>query len=112
MIEPHSRLCLTFFTNDHICSAPTGAIFSETTFFTNCQARPIPHTSSYMSGHHLATVRRAGRKRGAIFESSEALQWRTQPWSCMDAAPGCRLHRRSSVNILTAWPYIGHSIVG
>ena len=22
----------------------------------------------------------------------------------MDAAPGCRLHRRSSINILTAWP--------
>ena len=32
-----------------------------------------PHTSSHMSGHHLATVRRAGRKRGARFESSEAL---------------------------------------
>ena len=31
------------------------------------------HTSSHMSGHHLATVRRAGRKRGARFESSEAL---------------------------------------
>ena len=30
-------------------------------------------TSSHMSGHHLATVRRAGRKRGARFESSEAL---------------------------------------
>ena len=26
-----------------------------------------------MSGHHLATVRRAGRKRGARFESTEAL---------------------------------------
>jgi len=26
-----------------------------------------------MSGHHLTTVRRAGRKRGARFESSEAL---------------------------------------
>ena len=26
-----------------------------------------------MSGHHLATLRRAGRKRGARFESSEAL---------------------------------------
>jgi hypothetical protein len=31
------------------------------------------HTSSHMSGHHLATGRRAGRKRGARFESSEAL---------------------------------------
>jgi hypothetical protein len=29
--------------------------------------------SSHMSGHHPATVRRAGRKRGARFESSEAL---------------------------------------
>ena len=64
--------------------------------------------SSHMSGHHLATVRRAGRKRGA---NSRALrlwqscrQWRAQPWSCMDAAPGCRLQRRSSANILTAWP--------
>ena len=26
-----------------------------------------------MSGHHLVTVRRAGRKRGARFESTEAL---------------------------------------
>ena len=32
-----------------------------------------PHTSSHMFGHHLATVRRAGRKRGARFESTEAL---------------------------------------
>ena len=32
-------------------------------------------------------------------------QWRAQPWSCMDAAPGCRLQRRPSANILlTAWP--------
>ena len=67
--------------------------------------------SSHMFGHHLATVRLAGRKRHrhARFESSvEALaeQWRAQPWSsCMGAAPGCRLQRRSSVNILTAWPW-------
>ena len=70
-------ICFNFLAkkNDHICRAPTGAVFSEPAFFTNlrCQARPIPHTSSHMSGHHLATVRRAGRKRGAIFESSEAL---------------------------------------
>ena len=26
------------------------------------------------------------------------------PWSCIDAAPGCRALRRSSINILTAWP--------
>eukprot|EP00964_Phaeocystis_antarctica_P104470 scaffold69582_cov58-Phaeocystis_antarctica.AAC.2 len=63
-----------------------------------------------MSGHHPATVRRAGRKRGAKFESSEALAeqpavaWRAVPWSCIDAAPECRALRRSSVNILTAWP--------
>ena len=32
-------------------------------------------------------------------------QWRAQPWSCMGAAPGCRLQRRSSVyNTLTEWP--------
>ena len=79
-------------------------------FFRTLPSRA--HTSSHMSGHHLATGRRApGRKRGARFESSEALahwqscrQWRAQPWSCMDAAPGCRLQRRSSANILTAWP--------
>jgi len=29
---------------------------------------------------------------------------RSRPWSCIDAAPGCRLQRRSSANILTAWP--------
>jgi hypothetical protein len=68
-----------------------------------------PHTSSHMSGHHQATVRLAGRKRHARFESRLRLwqscrQWRAQPWSCMDAAPGCRLQRRPSANILTAWP--------
>eukprot|EP00964_Phaeocystis_antarctica_P101012 scaffold66546_cov51-Phaeocystis_antarctica.AAC.1 len=36
------------------------------------------------------------------FQSSQ--QWRAVPWSCIDAAPGCRALRRSSVNILTAWP--------
>ena len=40
-------------------------------FFTN--APSSPHTSSHMSGHHPATVRLAGRKRHARFESSEAL---------------------------------------
>ena len=50
-----------------------GGVFSEPThlFFRNLPGSP--HTSSHMSGHHLATVRRAGRKRGARFESSEAL---------------------------------------
>eukprot|EP00964_Phaeocystis_antarctica_P106026 scaffold70983_cov51-Phaeocystis_antarctica.AAC.2 len=69
-----------------------------------------PHTSSYMSGHHPATVRRAGRKRGTRFESralrlwQSSRQWSAVPWSCIDAAPGCRALRRSSVNMLTAWP--------
>ena len=49
-----------------------GSVFSEHAIrFTNVPGSP--HTSSHMSGHHLATVRRAGRKRGARFESSEAL---------------------------------------
>ena len=37
-----------------------------------------------------------------LWQSSR--QWRAVPWSCIDAAPGCRLQRRSSANILTAWP--------
>ena len=51
-----------------------GSVFSEhinILFLRTCPQ--LPHTSSHMSGHHLATVRRAGRKRGARFESSEAL---------------------------------------
>ena len=49
-----------------------GGCFLRThSFFKNVPG--LPHTSSYMSGHHLATVRRAGRKRGARFESNEAL---------------------------------------
>ena len=65
--------------------------------------------SSHTSGHHPGTVRLAGRKRHARFESSGALAEqpavaRTAVWSCMDAAPGCRLQRRSSADILTAWP--------
>jgi len=56
-----------------------GGLFSEPAFlpfFTNVPSSP--HTSSHMFGHHPATG--------------------------MDAAPGCRLQRRSSANILTAWP--------
>ena len=51
-----------------------GSVFSEhinILFLRTCPQ--LPHMSSHMSGHHLATVRRAGRKRGAKFESSEAL---------------------------------------
>ena len=39
-----------------------------------------------------------------ILNNKVKYKWRAQPWRCMDAAPGCRLHRRSSVNMLTAWP--------
>ena len=59
----------------HMCMYYTrfkGGVLSEPSFFF----RTLPsraHTSSHMSGHHLATLRRAGRKRGARFESSEAL---------------------------------------
>ena len=51
---------------------PDKGVFSPNPcFFTNVPSSP--HTSSYMSGHHPATVRLAGRKRHARFESSEAL---------------------------------------
>ena len=77
-------------------------------FFTNVPGSP--HASSHMPGHHLATVRRAGRKRGARFESSEALA--EQPAvarSAVELHYGCcaRVSRAAaliSVNILTAWP--------
>eukprot|EP00964_Phaeocystis_antarctica_P046753 scaffold27035_cov43-Phaeocystis_antarctica.AAC.1 len=49
-----------------------GSVFSEPAFFFT-KVPGSPHTSSHMFGHHPATVRRAGRKRGARFESSEAL---------------------------------------
>ena len=55
-----------------------GCILSEPSFFSGpwslhlAQQSPHEH-SSHVSGHHLATVRRAGLKRGARFESSEAL---------------------------------------
>ena len=48
-----------------------------------------------MSGHHPATVRRAGRKRGARFESSEALE--EQPAVARSAV---ELHR-ASIAVLT-----------
>ena len=49
-----------------------GCVFSEPAFFLRTCPQ-LPHMSSHMSGHHPATVRLAGRKRHARFESSEAL---------------------------------------
>jgi len=48
-----------------------GCFLRTQLFFMNLPSSP--HTSSHMSGHHPATVRLAGRKRHARFESSEAL---------------------------------------
>ena len=51
-----------------------GGVFSEPiVFLGTLSTRLAPHELTHMSGHHLATVRRAGRKRGARFESTEAL---------------------------------------
>ena len=50
-------------------------IYLNPAFFQDL-AQQSPHELTHVRaslGHHLATVRRAGRKRGARFESSEAL---------------------------------------
>ena len=75
-------------------------------FLRKCQARPIrAHTCSAITrrlcGGLGASVAQ-GLKALRLWQSSR--QWRAVPCSCIDAAPGCRLLRRSSVNILTAWP--------
>ena len=58
----------------HAGRVSKGGVFSEHAFSFYERARLAPYfTSSHMSGHHSATVRRAGRKRGARFESSEVL---------------------------------------
>ena len=81
--------------------------FLRTRFFLRkCQARPIrAHTCPGITrrlcgglGASVAQDLRALR----LWQSSR--QWCAVPWRCMDAAPGCRALRRSSVNILTAWP--------
>ena len=88
-----------------------GGGFSEPAFYLRtCPAHPIrARTCS-------AITRRLGGWLGASgTQDSRALRlWQScrHPavartavvWSCMDAAPGCRLQRRSSANILTAWP--------
>ena len=51
---------------------PVKGVFSPNPlYFSNLPSSP--HTSSHMFSHHAATVRLAGRKRHARFESSEAL---------------------------------------
>ena len=68
----------------HICFLP---------LFMNVPSSP--HTSSHMFGHHPATGQLAGRNVPRGTQDLRALrlwqscrQWRAQPWSCMDAAPG------------------------
>jgi hypothetical protein len=68
-----------------------------------------PHTSSHMFGHHPATVQLAGRKRHARFESSEALAELPAVAPTAVERHGCCARvslalRRSSANMLTAWP--------
>jgi len=86
---------------------PKGSVFSEhAVSLRTCQVRPIrAHTCSGITwrlcgglGASVAQDLRALR----LWQSSR--QWRAVPWSCIDAEPGCRALRRSSVNILTAWP--------
>ena len=78
-------------------------------FFTNrntCPACPIrAHTCSGITRRLYGWLGASGTqdlRALRLWQSSR--QWRAQPCSCIDAAPGCRLLRRSSVNILTAWP--------
>ena len=86
---------------------PKGSVLSEhAVSLRTCQVRPIrAHTCSGITwrlcgglGASVAQDLRALR----LWQSSR--QWRAVPWSCIDAAPGCRALRRSSVNILMAWP--------
>jgi hypothetical protein len=86
----------------------TGGVFSEPAFFflRTCPARPIrAHTCSGITRRLCGWLVASGTQDlRALRLWQSCRQWRTQPWSCMDAAPGCRLQRRSSVNILTVWP--------
>jgi hypothetical protein len=73
---PNSQAQRALHTVLHVYRLPSvrGVFFSTpgpSFFFTNVPSSP--HTSSYMFGHHPATVRLAGRKRRARLESSEAL---------------------------------------
>ena len=75
------------------------------------RARFAPYELTHVrasSGDCAAGWAVRGRKPHARFESSRlwqsSRQWRAVPCSCIDAARGRRLLRRSFVNILTAWP--------
>ena len=74
----------------------------------------IAYASSHMSGHHLWRLCGPGGLGASVAQDLRALrlwqssrQWRAVPRSCMDAALGCRLQRRSrpsTYHVLTAWP--------
>jgi hypothetical protein len=85
----------------------TGGVFSGHSFFLRtCPARPIrAHTCPGITRRLCGWLGASGTQGlRALRLWQSCRQWRAQPWSCMDAAPGCRLQRRSSANILTAWP--------
>jgi len=85
-----------------------GCVLSEPSFFSGpCPAEPTrahtcPGITWRLGGGLLGASVAQGSRALRLWQSCR--QWRAQPWSCMDAAPGCRLQRRSSANILTAWP--------
>jgi hypothetical protein len=75
-------------------------------FLRTCPARPIrAHACPGITRRLCGWLNASGTQDlRALRLWQSCRQWRAQPWSCMDAAPGCRLQRRSSANILTAWP--------
>eukprot|EP00964_Phaeocystis_antarctica_P015603 scaffold8628_cov76-Phaeocystis_antarctica.AAC.2 len=83
-----------------------GGVFSEHAFFSRT-SRLAPYELIHVRaspGDCAAGWAQAWRqdlRALRLWQSSR--QWRAVPWSCIDAAPGCRALRRSSVNILTAW---------
>ena len=84
-----------------------GGVFSEHSFYLRtCPAHPIrAHTCPGITRRLCGWLGASGTQGlRALRLWQSCRQWRAQPWSCMDAAPGCRLQRRSSANILTAWP--------
>jgi hypothetical protein len=83
-------------------------VFSQNSsfFLRTCPARPIrAHTCPGITRRLCGWLGASGTQGlRALRLWQSCPQWRAQPWSCMDAAPGCRLQRRPSWNILTAWP--------